>query len=436
MTNEEALAKINGRLTFGMKPGLRRIKQLLEELGDPQKKLKFVHVAGTNGKGTTCALTASVLRQAGYTVGLYTSPYVEDFRERFQINGEMIPPEELAQEVELLSPIAEAHDAVGDTVTEFEFITALAFHWFARRQCDIVVLEVGLGGRFDATNAIDAPEAAVIASISLDHTAILGDTLDKIAFEKAGIVKPGGRLVLYPWQAEGIVEQLRGICEERGAELILPDTRYQVLEESLAGTVFQAGEETLRTPFLGEHQVRNAITARTALEVLRRRGWRIPDGAIGEGFAKAFLPARMEVLSTAPLCLLDGGHNPGCAAALRDALERFVPQRKVGIMGVMADKDSHEVLRLLAPLFAEIITIAPDNPRALPAEELARTAGEFCPQVLPAQTCGEAVARAMKAMGPGDALIVCGSFYLAGEIRDQLKGKLANLQPDRLLQKM
>ena len=436
MTNEEALAKINGRLTFGMKPGLRRIKQLLEELGDPQKKLKFVHVAGTNGKGTTCALTASVLRQAGYTVGLYTSPYVEDFRERFQINGEMIPPEELAQEVELLSPIAEAHDGVGDTVTEFEFITALAFHWFARRQCDIVVLEVGLGGRFDATNAIDAPEAAVIASISLDHTAILGDTLDKIAFEKAGIVKPGGRLVLYPWQAEGIVEQLRGICEERGAELILPDTRYQVLEESLAGTVFQTGGETLRTPFLGEHQVRNAVTARTALEVLRRRGWRIPDGAIREGFAKAFLPARMEVLATAPLCLLDGGHNPGCAAALRDALERFVPQRKVGIMGVMADKDSHEALRLLAPLFAEIITIAPDNPRALPAEELARTAGEFCPRVRPAQTCGEAVARAMKAMGPGDALIVCGSFYLAGEIRDQLKGKLANLQPDRLPQKM
>ena len=182
--------------------------------------------------------------------------------------------------------------------------------------------------------------------------------------------------------------------------------------------------------------MRNAVTARTALEVLRRRGWRIPDGAIREGFAKAFLPARMEVLSTAPLCLLDGGHNPGCAAALRDALERFVPQRKVGIMGVMADKDSHEALRLLAPLFAEIITIAPDNPRALPAEELARTAGEFCPRVRPAQTCGEAVARAMKAMGPGDALIVCGSFYLAGEIRDQLKGKLANLQPDRLPQKM
>ena len=199
MTNEEALAKINSRLTFGMKPGLRRIKELLGELGDPQKQLKFAHVAGTNGKGTTCALLSSALGEAGYTVGLYTSPYVEDFRERFQIGGEKISPQELVEEVELLSPIAEAHDAAGDTVTEFEFITALAMHWFARKKCDIVVLEVGLGGRFDATNAIDAPEVAVIASISLDHTAILGDTLEQIAFEKAGIVKPGGRLVLYPW---------------------------------------------------------------------------------------------------------------------------------------------------------------------------------------------------------------------------------------------
>ena len=274
MTNEEALAKINSRLTFGMKPGLRRIKELLGELGDPQKQLKFAHVAGTNGKGTTCALLSSALREAGYTVGLYTSPYVEDFRERFQIGGEKISPQELVEEVELLSPIAEAHDAAGDTVTEFEFITALAFHWFARRKCDIVVLEVGLGGRFDATNAIDAPEVAVIASISLDHTAILGDTLEQIAFEKAGIVKPGGRLVLYPWQGPGVVETISRICGERGAQLLFPQREYKILEESLSGTTFQAGGETLRTPFLGEHQVRNAGKAPGLCQGLSPR----PDG--------------------------------------------------------------------------------------------------------------------------------------------------------------
>ena len=432
MTNEEALAKINGRLTFGMKPGLRRIKQLLEELGDPQKKLKFVHVAGTNGKGTTCALTASVLRQAGYTVGLYTSPYVEDFRERFQINGEMIPPEELAQEVELLSPIAEAHDAVGDTVTEFEFITALAFHWFARRQCDIVVLEVGMGGRFDATNVIDVPEVAAIMSISLDHTAILGSTLEKIAFEKAGIVKAGGRLVLYPDQAPEVTQELEQICQERQVELFRPDlSQVEEGERSIGGTAFTVagtrwGDVALRTPFLGEHQVKNAVTALKVLEVLAGRGWPVTPQAVAAGFEKAFIPARMEVISQQPLVLLDGGHNPGCSQALRQALEEFVPQRKVAIMGVMADKDSRGELQVLGPLFSQIVTVAPEGHRAMPAQQLAQIAQEFCPKVVPAGSCREALAVAARAMKQDAALIVCGSFYLAGEIREMLKGKFGN----------
>ena len=193
MTYEEALDNVYGRLVFGMKPGLERITALLDRLGNPQKRLKFAHVAGTNGKGTCSTLVASALQECGLTVGLYTSPYVLEFRERFQINGAMIPKEELVEEVEVLAPIADEFEKSGDQVTEFEYITALALHWFARRGCDMVVLEVGMGGRFDATNAIDVPEVAAIMSISLDHTAILGDTLEKIAFEKAGIVKEGGR---------------------------------------------------------------------------------------------------------------------------------------------------------------------------------------------------------------------------------------------------
>ena len=196
MTYEEALQKINSRLRFGIKPGLERIEALCKKLGNPQKKPRFVHVAGTNGKGTTCTLIASVLTAAGYRTGLYTSPYVLDFRERFRIDGEMIPEAELIEEVKRVSPVADELEAAGDTVTEFEFITALAFDWFAQRDCDFVVLEVGLGGRFDATNVIDTPEAAAIASISLDHTAILGDTYAKIAFEKAGIIKKDGDVVL------------------------------------------------------------------------------------------------------------------------------------------------------------------------------------------------------------------------------------------------
>ena len=277
-------------------------------------------------------------------MGLYTSPYVEDFRERFQINGEKISPQELVEEVEVLSPIAEAHDAAGDTVTEFEFITALAFHWFARRKCDIVVLEVGLGGRFDATNAIDAPEVAVIASISLDHTAILGTPWSRSPLRRRGSSSREAGWCSTPGRGPGVVETISRICQERGAQLLFPQREYKILEESLSGTTFQAGGETLRTPFLGEHQVRNALTAGKALEVLAQRGFPVTEEEKGRGFAKAFLPARMEILSTRPLCLLDGGHNPGCAAALKDALERFVPQRKAAIMGMMADKDSHEAL--------------------------------------------------------------------------------------------
>ena len=424
MTYEEALDNVYGRLVFGMKPGLERITALLDRLGNPQKLLKFVHVAGTNGKGTCSTLVASALQECGLTVGLYTSPYVLEFRERFQINGAMIPKEELVEEVEVLAPIADEFEKSGDQVTEFEYITALALHWFARRGCDMVVLEVGMGGRFDATNAIDVPEAAAIMSISLDHTAILGDTLEKIAFEKAGIVKEGGRLVLYPDQAPEVARELTQICKERQVELVVPDlAQVRELESSMEGTTFQLGERVLRTPFLGEHQVKNAVTAWTVVEVLKGRGWGIDLDAAAWGFGKAFVPARMEVISREPLCLLDGGHNPGCAKALREALEQFVPQRKVAIVGMMSDKDSHGAFALVGPLFDEIITVAPQGHRSMPAQELAKVAAEFCPKVIPAGSCREALAVASRAMGEDAALIVCGSFYLAGDIREMLLGK-------------
>ena len=423
MTYEEALDNVYGRLVFGMKPGLERITALLDRLGNPQKRLKFVHVAGTNGKGTCSTLVASALQECGLTVGLYTSPYVLEFRERFQINGAMIPKEELVEEVEVLAPIADEFEKSGDQVTEFEYITALALHWFARRGCDMVVLEVGMGGRFDATNAIDVPEVAAIMSISLDHTAILGDTLEKIAFEKAGIVKEGGRLVLYPDQAQEVTAELTRLCQERHAELYLPDlAQVEEGERSLAGTAFTVagtcwGTLSLRTPFLGEHQVKNAVTALQVLEVLQSRGWPVTQEAVARGFEKAFLPARMEVISQEPLVLLDGGHNPGCSRALREVLEQFVPQRKV------ADKDSREELRVLGPLFSHVITVTPEGHRALPAQKLAQIAQEFCPYVLPAGSCREALALAARARQEDGALVVCGSFYLAGEIRDMLLAK-------------
>ena len=418
MTYEEALQKINSRLRFGIKPGLERIEALCKKLGDPQKKPRFVHVAGTNGKGTTCTLIASVLTAAGYRTGLYTSPYVLDFRERFRIDGEMIPEAELIEEVKRVSPVADKLEAAGDTVTEFEFITALAFDWFAQRDCDFVVLEVGLGGRFDATNVIDTPEAAAIASISLDHTAILGDTYAKIAFEKAGIIKKGGDVVLYPVQDPSVFETIESACNERGAHLHIPDEKnMQVNGTALTGTALTWRGLPLTLPFTGAHQVHNAATALTVLDVLREKHANITDEALQKGFASAYIPARMEILSQKPLALLDGGHNPGCAFALHEVLKTHLSGRHItAIMGMMADKDSMRYLELTAPHFERIITVQPQNPRSLSAEALADEAKHFCKDVQPAQSMKDAIEKAT--VSGDEVLVICGSFFLASEIRD------------------
>ena len=424
MTYEQAMEKVNSRLRFGIKPGLERVSALLEKLGNPQKQLKFVHVAGTNGKGTTCTLIAGALKSAGYRTGLYTSPYVLEFRERFQIDGQMIPEEELIEQVQAVSAAADEMEASGEAITEFEFITAIALLWFARRNCDIVVLEVGLGGRFDATNVIDTPEAAAIASISLDHTAVLGDTVEQIAFEKAGIIKPGGTVVCYPDQLPGVQAVLEKAAEERGAAFRLASlSMVQEQERSILGTRLLYRGEPLLLPFVGEHQVKNAVTALTVLEVLQEKGWNLPLKAIQEGFAQARIPARMEILGHDPLILLDGGHNPGCAAALREVLTRYLSGKKlVAVMGMMADKDSRAALSILAPLFSAVRTLQPENPRSLSAEELAEEAAVWCSDSRPCTNHAQALQEAKKLAGKEGAVIVCGSFYLAAEVRPLLLG--------------
>lgn len=424
MTYQEAVAKIDSRLLFGMKPGLERMRALMWELGDPHKKLRFVHVCGTNGKGSVCTLVSSVLKESGYKTGLNISPYVLSFRERFQIDGRMMTEKELIREVEVIWPAVERLDARDIVVSEFELVTAIAIHWFAQSGCDIAVLEVGMGGLHDATNVIPTPEAAAVMSISLDHTQWLGDTVEQIALEKSGIIKQDGRVVLYPQQEPGVEDIIKGVCTGRGAQLRVPDMgKIRLLEEDIDGTDFEAEGLTLHTPFLGEHQVKNAAVALELVKILRERGFDISDGSLKAGFEKAFIPARMEILGREPLCLLDGGHNPGCAAALRDALTRFVPGRRVAIMGMMADKDSAAALEVLGPLFSRIVTVKPENPRSLSAEELAKTAARFCPEAVPADSCREALDMALEGLSGEDALIVCGSFYLAGEIRPLLLEK-------------
>ncbi len=422
MTYLDAVNKINSLLRFGIQPGLERIQALLDRIGNPQKHLKFVHVAGTNGKGSACALLSSVLREAGCRTGLFTSPYITDFRERFQVNGEKIPEKALVRILDQLVPLIEEMARRGEVVTEFELITALAFQWFYEEKCDIVVLEVGLGGRFDATNVIDTPLAAVIMSISLDHTAILGDTVEQIAFEKCGIVKDGGDVVLYPDQEEGVYGVVAHAVQDHSGRLILPSPgSVTEISSSIEGTYACYRGEEYRLPFLGTHQLKNAAAAFAALELLREKGYPISLRAMKDGVAKAHIPARMEVLSRAPLVILDGAHNPGAAQVLAQALKKYLPNRKiVGMMGMLKDKDSKSSLRSLATLFQALITVTPKNPRALPGEELADRAKEYCAQVFAEDSLPKAIAMAKELAGSGGAIVICGSLYLAGEIRPLL----------------
>ncbi|WP_444657961.1 bifunctional folylpolyglutamate synthase/dihydrofolate synthase [Caproiciproducens sp. R2] len=422
ITYEEALQKIESLLRFGSRPGLERVEKLLALLGNPQDRLKFVHVAGTNGKGSTCALIASVLKKSQYKTGLFISPFVTDFCERMQINGERIGREELSALVEKIFPLVERMAENGEIITEFELITALAMEWFAESQCDIVVLEVGLGGRLDATNVISTPLVSVITSISFDHTAILGDTLAKIAYEKCGIIKENGVTVCSPGQNPEALAVIRSTAEERKNRFVPADTdSVEVLSMNLSGTGLEYRGLLVSLPFLGEHQVKNAVTALAVIEELKKQGYHIADHSIEAGFSSASFPARMEVLSADPLIVLDGAHNPGGTAVLAKAAGKYFGDRKIiAIVGMLADKDVAGAVRNFTGLFSKVFTLAPPGPRALDAQSLAEQFRKIGADAEPAQTADAALAKAFSLLDGNSALLICGSLYLAGDIRPRV----------------
>ncbi|WP_195985734.1 folylpolyglutamate synthase/dihydrofolate synthase family protein [Clostridium sp. D33t1_170424_F3] len=419
MTYEQAIETINSLLRFGMKPGLERMQKLLHLLGNPQDRLKFIHVAGTNGKGSTCSLITSVLEQAGYRTGLFTSPYVSDFCERIRIGTQMIPHDELAALVEETYPVVQEMDRHGDVITEFEFITALALQWYAKRECELVVLEVGLGGRLDATNVIGTPLVSVITSISLDHTAILGDTVEQIAAEKAGIIKPYGITVTYPEQAPDALKVIQWTAANQHNQFIEADSSVLTkISGDLHGTKLRYRDMELHLPLVGDHQIKNAVTALAALSVLIRRGYRIPDEAIKQGFASVRFPARLELLSEQPLVLLDGAHNPDGTRTLANAIRMYLGGRRiVALMGMLADKDVYTAAENLDGLFDLVVTLAPDNPRAMPADELAELWQVRGVEARAAHRVQEALQQAFASLQEDDVLVICGSLYLAGDVR-------------------
>ena len=417
MTYDEALQYIHSVQWLGSKPGLSRTRELLARLGNPERALRFVHVAGTNGKGSVCACVASVLRAAGCRVGMNISPYVLRFNERIQINGEMIPDEDLAALVAELKPHA---DAMSDPPTEFELITALAMLWFFRQRCDIVVLEVGLGGELDSTNVIPCPEVAVLTAMGMDHMQVLGPTLTDIARAKAGIIKPGGDVVSYGGapEADAVFAER---CRSVGARLVPADfSRLTPLRFDLTENVFLcAPYGEIRLPLIGRYQMRNACTAITALEVLRQKGWRISDEEIRRGLAGVKWPGRFEVLRRRPVFLLDGSHNPHGMAATVESLRAYFPEGGIHfLVGVMADKDAAAMAAQLSPLAADFVAIRPDNSRAMDADTLAALLGRFGKPAAAAATIDDGVARVLAAAGRDGVACALGSLYFSADVRE------------------
>ncbi len=416
MSYDEALAFIHSVDWRGTVFGLERIGAVLKELGNPEKTLKFVHVAGTNGKGSTAAMTASVLQSAGYRTGLYISPYINRFNERIQIDGKPIPDADLARWAARIRLIAKG---MADPPTEFEAVTALGLAYFAEQRCDIVVLEVGLGGRLDATNVIPVPEVAVITRIGLDHTKTLGGTIEKIAFEKAGVIKEGGDVVIYggDTEADPVFERA---CAERRATLAKTDfSRIRNVVADLDRLRFDfLPYEGLELRLVGLYQPFNAAVALTAVERLIERGWRIGEEHIRQGLQQTRWPARFEVLSRDPVVIVDGGHNPQGVRAAIESLAAYFPGRKITfVLGVMADKAVAEMLDLIMPAAERIIAVTPDNPRALPAAELAAMLAARGAAAEAAPSVESGLRRAIELAGPDGVVCALGSLYMSGAVR-------------------
>ena len=424
MNANEAIAYIHSVFWKGSIPGLGRTQALLEKMGNPERDLKFVHIAGTNGKGSTAAMTASILRKAGYRTGLYTSPYIYRFHERMQIDGEQISDEDLVEITEYVKPLA---DSMEECPTEFELVCCIAFEYFKRKKCDIVVLEVGMGGEFDATNVIPTPEVAVITNIGLDHTDILGSTVEEIAKTKAGIFKAGGNAVIYRG-TPSVEKVFEDICAKRGVSLRKADFDSLKLRSlDLFGQVFDCGErKNIVLPLLGDHQLHNASVVLSVADTLIERGWNITEQNIYEGIREVSWPGRFDVVSRDPLFIIDGGHNPQCIEALVKNIKDYLVGRKVvALTGVLADKDYGEMYKPVMPLISEFVCITPDNPRKMEASDLARYLQAAGAKAIAAESTADGVRKAIALAGKDGAILCFGSLYSIGAIHEGLKEVLA-----------
>lgn len=425
MDYKEALDYIHNTNKFGVVLGLENIKRLLELMGNPQKDLKFIHVAGTNGKGSTSSYITNMLTVADYQVGFFTSPFLERFNERIRINNENIPDEDLGDVTEFTKNAVDKMLAEGlNHPTEFEVVTAIAIEYYKRKAVDFVVLEVGLGGRFDSTNVIDDSLISVIVPIAMDHIDILGDTLEKIAYEKAGIIKKNGLVVSYPQDAEAR-EVVEKVAKEEQATLItVPVENLVVSEMNEMGTRFDFSYgghvmKDLQIRLIGNHQAYNASTAITTVLALKDSGAiEITDAEIREGLEQTRWIGRLELLKTSPRFIIDGAHNMQGIEALKKTIEEVFQYDKLILgLGILKDKDVESMISEMAPVGDEIIVTEPNIFRAMTADELGERIGKYNPNYTVEKDIQKAIDLAYEKAGENDIILFSGSLYLIGDVR-------------------
>ena len=412
MNYEQALETIRSRSNFSLEPTLDRITKVLDVLGNPQEKFSAIHIAGTNGKGSTAAMCASVLKEQGFKTGLFISPYIIDFRERIQMNNEFIDKESLAY---LTKQVADTNIEL----TEFEFVTAIGFLYFAEQNCDIAVIETGLGGRLDATNTLpkSSENISVITKIGLDHTSVLGDTIEQIAKEKCGIVTK--KTVMFPIQEKSVAE----IIAKSSEKLIVPDLEeLKIIESDVFSNTFIYKGKKYEISLGGKHQILNAVTA---IEALKNTALKIDDTAIFEGLKKTFFPARLEVANKNPLLIIDGAHNPDGANVLKDAMSSY-GGKITAIVGMLKDKDCESFLETVIRSCDEVLCVSvPYNPRSMSGEELSELAQKYCNKVKVSDSIESALQQVRNSQ---NTVFVFGSLYLASAVREYIPKIFENLQ--------
>lgn len=420
MNRKEAIDFIENRPWQGPSFGLDRMKELMEKLNNPQKELKVVHVAGTNGKGSCCLMMSTILMKAGYKVGTYISPHLINYEERFSINNLNIPEEEFCT---LIEKIKEVSKTISFIPRVFEILTAVAFLFFKKHDCDIVVLEVGMGGRLDATNIIDKSLVSIIMNIGLEHTEILGDTLKKIAFEKAGIIKDGGEVVVYDNDGS-ILDVFRQVASDKKAHLKIADfKKIEVVKCGLEGQCFNYKKyKNIELALLGRHQFNNAATVIEACICLKKQGFIITTKNIKDGLKEVKWAARLSLLSSSPTFILDGAHNPQCSEALRDSLKDLLGGSKaIMLWGTLKDKDYLKVMDMMIPFSEEFVCVTPNSSRALSADKLAEVLREKNIKATSVDSISKGIDLALEKANGKTPIVAFGSLYLAGEILKEYK---------------